>query len=39
MIGSVAGGWLRFKTKSLLIPILGHSLANVAFHVAGGLGA
>jgi membrane protease YdiL (CAAX protease family) len=39
MIGSIAGGWLRFKTKSLLVPILGHSLANVAFHVAGGLGA
>lgn len=37
-IGSIAGGWLRFKTKSLLVPIAGHSLANVAFHVAGGLG-
>lgn len=36
-IGSIPGGWLRFKTKSLLVPILGHSLANVAFHVAGGL--
>ena len=33
-VGSIAGGWLRFKTKSLLIPILGHSFANVAFHVA-----
>lgn len=38
-IGSIIGGWLRFKTKSLLVPILGHSFANVAFHVAGGLGA
>ena len=35
-VGSIAGGWLRFKTKSLLIPMLGHSFANVAFHVAGG---
>lgn len=39
MIGSIVGGWLCFKTKSLLVPILGHSLANVAFHVAGGFGA
>ncbi|MFC4728021.1 CPBP family intramembrane glutamic endopeptidase [Coralloluteibacterium thermophilus] len=38
MIGSIAGGWLRFKTRSLLIPVLGHALANVAFHVAGGPG-
>lgn len=37
-IGSIAGGWLRFKTQSLLVPVLGHSVANVAFHVAGGLG-
>ena len=37
-VGSIAGGWLRFKTKSLLVPMLGHSVANVAFHVAGGLG-
>jgi membrane protease YdiL (CAAX protease family) len=37
-IGSIAGGWLRFKTKSLLVPVLGHGVANVAFHVAGGLG-
>lgn len=35
-IGSIPGGWLRFKTDSILIPILGHGLANVAFHVAGG---
>ncbi|MGH9819800.1 MAG: lysostaphin resistance A-like protein [Pyrinomonadaceae bacterium] len=37
-IGSIPGGWLRFKTKCLLVPILGHSLANLAFHIAGGLG-
>jgi len=37
-IGSIPGGWLRFKTKSLLVPVLGHGLANVAFHIAGGLG-
>lgn len=37
-LGSIAGGWLRFKTKSLLVPVLGHSFANVAFHVAGGIG-
>jgi membrane protease YdiL (CAAX protease family) len=36
-VGSIAGGWLRFKTDSLLVPILGHGVANVAFHVAGGL--
>ena len=34
-IGSIPGGWLRFKTKSLLAPILGHSVANVAFHLSG----
>jgi membrane protease YdiL (CAAX protease family) len=38
-IGSILGGWVRFKTKSLLIPIACHGLANVAFHVAGGLSA
>ena len=37
MIASVPGGWLRFKTGSLLVPVLVHSLANVAFHVAGSL--
>ena len=37
-IGSIPGGWLRFKTGSLVFPVLAHSLANVAFHVAGGLG-
>ena len=35
-IGSIPGGWLRFKTDSILIPILAHGAANVAFHVAGG---
>lgn len=34
-IGGIPGGWLRFKTKSLLAPILIHSIANVAFHLAG----
>ena len=34
-LGSLPGGWLRFKTGSLLFPILIHSVANVAFHVAG----
>ena len=37
-IGSILGGWVRFKTKSLLVPIAGHSLANLAFHIAGGFG-
>ena len=34
-IGSIPGGWLRFKTKSLCAPIVSHSVANVAFHLAG----
>lgn len=38
-IGSLAGGWLRFRTGSLLVPVLGHGLANLAFHVVGGLAA
>lgn len=38
-VGSIAGGWLRFKTGSLVVPVLGHGIANVAFHVAGGLAA
>src|SRR6185369_4816025 len=38
-IGSIPGGWLRFKTRSLFAPILGHSLANVAFHLAGWISA
>lgn len=37
LAGSIPGGWLRFKTGSLLVPVLGHGIANVAFHVAGGL--
>jgi membrane protease YdiL (CAAX protease family) len=37
-IGSVPGGWLRFKTGSLVMPVLAHSLANLAFHIAGGVG-
>ena len=36
-VGSIAGGWLRFKTESLIVPVLGHGVANVAFHIAGGL--
>ena len=36
-IGSLAGGWLRFRTGSLLVPVLGHGFANLAFHVAGGM--
>lgn len=38
-IGSLAGGWLRFRTGSLLVPVLGQGLANLAFHVVGGLAA
>jgi membrane protease YdiL (CAAX protease family) len=38
-LGSIAGGWLRFRTRSLVFPIAAHSLANVAFHLAGGLRA
>ena len=38
-IGSIPGGWLRFKTGSLVFPVLAHSLANLAFHIAGGLSA
>jgi uncharacterized protein len=37
MVGSIAGGWVRFRTGSLLVPVLGHGVANVAFHLAGGL--
>jgi len=36
-IGSIPGGWLRFKTGSLLIPVCAHGVANVAFHLAGGI--
>ncbi len=38
-LGSLPGGWLRFKTRSLVVPVAGHALANVAFHIAGGLAA
>lgn len=34
-LGSILGGWLRFKTRSLVFPIAGHGLANLAFHLAG----
>jgi len=37
LVGSMIGGWVRFRTGSLLVPVLGHGIANVAFHVAGGL--
>jgi len=36
-LGSIPGGWLRFKTRSLAFPIAAHGLANVAFHLAGGI--
>lgn len=36
-LGNIPGGWLRFRTGSLVFPILAHGIANVAFHVAGGL--
>lgn len=35
-IGSIPGCWLRFKTGSLVVPVLAHSFANVAFFVASG---
>lgn len=38
-IGSIAGGWLRFNSGSLLFPILAHSFANVAFHLTAVIGA
>jgi membrane protease YdiL (CAAX protease family) len=38
-IGSIAGGWLRFNSGSLLFPILAHSFANVAFHLTAMIGA
>lgn len=37
-VGSIAGGWLRFSSGSLLLPILAHGLANVAFHLAAVMG-
>jgi len=33
-IGSIAGGWLRFNSGSLLFPILVHGVANIAFHLS-----
>jgi uncharacterized protein len=36
-IGSIPGGWLRYRTGGLLFLIFAHGLANTAFHVAGGL--
>ncbi len=36
-IGSLAGGWIRFKTGSLVFPIISHGVANVSFHLVGGL--
>jgi membrane protease YdiL (CAAX protease family) len=36
-VASIPGGWLRFKTRSLIVPVLAHGLSNVAFHIAGGL--
>jgi membrane protease YdiL (CAAX protease family) len=38
-VGSFPIGWLRFRTDSLVLPVLVHGVANVAFHVAGGLAA
>ena len=38
-LGSIPGGWLRFKTGSLLFPILVHNVTNIAFGVAGGIAA
>jgi membrane protease YdiL (CAAX protease family) len=38
-IGSIPGGWLRFKTGGLFFPVLAHGLANLAFHIAGGVSA
>lgn len=38
-IGSIAGGWLRFSSGSLLFPILAHGFANVAFHLTAMFGA
>ncbi|MEP7074449.1 MAG: CPBP family intramembrane glutamic endopeptidase [Acidobacteriota bacterium] len=38
-IGSIAGGWLRFKSGSLIFPILGHCAANVAFHLSPMIGS
>lgn len=39
LIGGLAYGWLRFRSGSLVLPILAHGLGNLAFVVAGGLAA
>lgn len=33
-VGSIAGGWLRFSSGSLVFPILAHSAGNIAFHLS-----
>jgi uncharacterized protein len=38
-IGSVAAGWLRFNSGSLLFPILAHNASNLAFHLSAWLTA
>lgn len=38
-LGSIAGGWLRFNSGSLLVPIAAHGLANVAFHLTALMGS
>jgi hypothetical protein len=39
LVGSIAGGWLRFNSGSLLFPVLAHGIANVAFHLSALIGA
>jgi hypothetical protein len=38
LVGSIAGGWLRFNSGSLLFPFLAHGIANVAFHLSALIG-
>jgi uncharacterized protein len=38
-IGSLAGGWLRFNSGSLVFPVLAHGIANVAFHLSAFIAA
>lgn len=33
-VGSIAGGWLRFSSGSLVFPIIAHGAANVAFQIS-----
>jgi membrane protease YdiL (CAAX protease family) len=33
-IGGIAYGWLRFKSGSLLLPVIAHGLGNCAFYLA-----